>query len=90
MAAAFSQFQIYQINLDFNNFENKQSQFNTQAMETLSSLDPQIDRNSSIVQNVNDFQRETDRALGILKKAVGYNSKSNEVLKTDIKIFFKD
>ena len=40
MAAAFSQFQIDQINVDFNNFENKQSQFNTQAMETLSSLDP--------------------------------------------------
>lgn len=89
MAAAFSQFQIDQINLDFKNFENKQSQFNTHAMETLSSLDPQIDRNISIVQNINDFQRETDRALDILKKAVGDNSKRKEVLKNDIKIFFK-
>lgn len=35
MAAAFSQFQIDQITLDFKNFETKQSQFNTRAMAAL-------------------------------------------------------
>lgn len=36
MAAAFSQFQIDQITLDFKNFETKQSQFDTRAMAALS------------------------------------------------------
>ena len=40
-----------------------------------------MDTNSSILQNINDFQRETDWALDILKKAIGDNSERNEVAK---------
>lgn len=63
IATVFSQFQIDHINLDFKNFENKQSQ--------CIIFGPQIDTNSRILQNIHDCQKETDGAWNILMKAVG-------------------
>ena len=82
---AFSQFPTCQITLNFKNFETKQSQFNIHAMAALSSLGTQMDKISNILQNTNEFHTEVNRAMEILHKAVGENTKNNKILKNDIK-----
>ena len=55
------------------------------AKAAFSSLDTETDKISNILQNINEFHIKVNRAMEILHKVVGRNTKNTKILKNNMK-----